>query len=206
MTDRPAIARPELGDPLPLAASPQTLALLARRRSSSSQTLAAPGPDAAQLERLLTLGARVPDHGKLAPWRFLIIEAARKPVLIERLKSIAAARPDAERASAKLGKLAAAPLTITVISRANPEAEIPLWEQELSAGAVCMNLLTAAAAMGFGANWITDWYAYDAQARPIFGLEPNERIAGFVHVGTPPEAPLERARPDVASLTSDWTG
>ena len=120
-----------------------------------------------------------------------------------KLEAIAARRPDAAKASAKLGKIVAPPLTIAVVSRATP-GEIPEWEQRLSAGAVCMNLITAAAAMGIGANWITDWYAYDAEANRLLGLGEGERVAGFVHFGTPAEPPLERVRPDVGALTSRW--
>lgn len=200
------IRRPDFGEPLPIHASPDTLRLLAERRSSPAQTLAEPGPNAEQLQDLLTLAARVPDHGKLTPWRFVLIDKADKPALIERLSTLASRRDDAEAAVGKLAKLAAAPVTVLVVSRTHPEAKIPLWEQELSAGAVCMTLLIAAAAMGFGANWITDWYAFDAGAGPILGLGEGERVAGFVHLGTSPEAPLERARPDVATLTSRWPG
>lgn len=200
------LASPSLGEPLPIVAEPSTVRLLARRRSSPAQTLAAPGPSPEELQSLLRLGARVPDHGKLAPWRFVVIAAPAKASLVQHFEVIAAARSDAEKALAKLSKLRAAPVTICVISRADPAAAIPVWEQELSAGAVCMSLLVAAAALGYGANWITDWYAYDPKAGQILGLSEQERVAGFVHVGTPAEPPLERARPDVSSLVSYWAG
>ncbi|MEW6597133.1 MAG: nitroreductase [Pseudomonadota bacterium] len=196
---------PEFGQALPPAASPDALALLARRRSSSAQTLHAPGPSEAELDQLLTLAARVPDHGKLAPWRFLILAGAAKAKLVEKLKHLAAEQADPVKAKATLAKLAAPPLTIAVISRP-VEAPIPLWEQELSAGAVCMTLLIAAEAMGFGANWITDWYAYDARALALIGVGGGEKLAGFIHLGTPAEPPLERARPDLASLVSRYEG
>jgi nitroreductase len=190
-----------------IEASPETLALLAQRRSSSAQTLAAPGPSAQEVELLLRLGARVPDHGKLAPWRFVLFEPAAKAAYVARLEAIAAADPaKGGQKTAKLGKLRAAPVTITVISRPDPSADIPEWEQILSAGAVCMNLLIAAQAMGYGANWITDWYAYDVEARAVLGLEPGEQVAGFIHIGTPPEPPLERVRPDLAAITRYWRG
>jgi nitroreductase len=195
---------PALGDPLPLEASPETLAYLARRRSASALTLAAPGPDAAQIQALLALATRVPDHGKLAPWRFVVLQGPAKADFIRGLEAIAAARTDAAKATAKLGKIIAPPVTIAVISRHTP-GEIPEWEQRLSAGAVCMLLITAAGAMGIGANWITDWYAYDADAGRLLGLGEGERVAGFVHLGTPAEPPLERVRPDVAALTSAWS-
>ena len=165
----------------------------------------APGPDDAQLRAILEAAIRVPDHGKLNPWRFLIIAAGDKPELVERLRPLAADQPDPDKARAVLAKLANPPLTVTVVSRTVPSLKVPAWEQELSAGAVCMNLLHAADLMGFSANWITDWYAFDPRALAILGLAADETIAGFVHVGTAPEPPLERVRPDVQALTSRWT-
>jgi nitroreductase len=196
---------PELGEALPVRASAETLALLAARRSSPAQILGAPGPTPEQVELLLRLGARVPDHGKLAPWRFVLFTPEAKAGYAQRLKTLADGRGDAQGA-AKLAKLTAAPFTLAVISRPDPNAEIPEWEQVLSSGAVCMSLLIAAEALGFGANWITDWYAYDAEALAILGVAPGERVAGFVHVGTPPEPPLERARPEVCKITGWWKG
>ena len=201
MTLRP----PELGEALPVRASPETVELLARRRSAPAQALAAPGPSPEEVELLLRLGARVPDHGKLSPWRFVVFEPEAKAVYAARLKALAEAQGDGAQRVAKLAKLAAAPLTVVVLSRPDPEADIPEWEQVLSSGAVCMSLLVAAEAMGYGANWITDWYAYDSEALDILGAGRGERVAGFVHVGTPTEPPLERARPDVAKLTRWWT-
>ncbi|HEY5071261.1 MAG TPA: nitroreductase [Caulobacteraceae bacterium] len=195
--------RPEFGEPLPVQASPQTLAFLARRRSAAALTLGEPGPSAEELSRLLALAVRVPDHGKLAPWRFVVLKGGAKAAFVRGLEKVATARADAQKALAKLAKIKAPPLTIAVLSRC-VEADIPEWEQQLSAGAVCMLLLIAAQAMGYGANWITDWYAYDDDAGRLLGLGEGERIAGFVHVGTPAEAPLERVRPDLERLVSDW--
>lgn len=193
---------PELGDSLPISADPRLLETLARRRSTPAQALGAPGPSPAQVRDLIALGARAPDHGKLAPWRFVIIEPGPKAVLVGQLAALAAGQPNPEQAAAKLAKLAAAPVTVLVISRARPDPKAPEWEQVLSAGAVCTIMLLAAQGMGFGANWITDWYAYDAGAAALLGLAEGEKVAGFIHVGTSREAPLERARPDVASLIS----
>ena len=201
-----APAAPEFGDALAPQASPETIALLARRRSASAQGLGAPGPSNDELKLLLRLAARVPDHGKLAPWRFIVLQQPAKADLVRRFEAVAATREDAAKSVAKLAKLSAAPLSIAVVSRVSPGADIPIWEQELSSGAVCTMLLTAAAALGYGANWITDWYAYDTECCAILGLEADERIAGIVHVGTPAEAPLERARPDVEALTRYWAG
>eukprot|EP01035_Chromulina_nebulosa_P038876 gene38876-biopygen25886 len=128
-----------------------------------------------------------------------------KATLASRLEAVAEHRPDAPRLLAKLGKLKTPPLGVAVVARIVP-GDIPAWEQQLSAGAVCTTLLYAATAMGYGANWITDWYAYDADARAALGLEKDEQVAGFVFIGTVTEAPQERVRPDVAALTSVWSG
>jgi len=201
LTFDPVPPPPEFGEPCPPEASSATLALLARRRSSSAQTLRAPGPTAAELDDLIRLAARVPDHGKLNPWRFVVIEGRPKARLVERLAGLAASQDNPTKAKAALAKLSAPPTTVMVVFC--PKAPVkPLWEQELSAGAVCMNLLIAAEAMGLGANWITDWYAYEAQARPWLGLKDGEQVAGFIHLGQPDEPPLERVRPDLALLTS----
>lgn len=199
----PLPAAPEPGEPLPVAAAPAVLDFLARRRSASALTLVAPGPSGRELEQLLSLAARVPDHGKLAPWRFVILEGEAKAAFAARLEALAADRPDGGKLAAKLGKLNIPPLCVAVVSRVTA-GDIPDWEQLLSAGAVCTTLTYAATAMGYGANWITDWYAYDAGALAILGLEPGERVAGYVMLGTTGEAPLERARPDAAALTRRW--
>ena len=199
-------AAPEFGQAAPIEASPQTLAFLARRRSASALTLTAPGPGDDEIATLLRLATRVPDHGKLFPWRFVILRGAGKARFVSGLEAIAAARPDGERLTAKLGKIKAPPLTVAVISRAPTPGDIPEWEQRLSAAAVCMTLIIAAQAMGYGANWITDWYAYDAEAGRLLGLGEGERVAGFVHIGASAETPLERVRPDVDTLVSEWKG
>jgi nitroreductase len=194
---------PQLGDPLDLTPAPEVLRFLARRRSTSAVTLTEPAPSAADLETLLRLAARVPDHGKLAPWRFVILAGDDKARFAARLEALAQARGDTQ-AVAKLGKLKIPPLAVAVISAPKAGA-IPAWEQELSAGAVCATLLYAALAMGYGGNWITDWYAYDADAQAILGLTAGERVAGFVLLGTPREPPLERERPAPAALVSRWS-
>ncbi len=197
-------AAPEFGQPLPQAPSQAVIDFLANRRSSSAVTLAAPGPDKEQLADMLRLAARTPDHGKLAPWRFVILRDAAKVSFAEGLEAIARDRPDAGKLAAKLVKLKAPPLAVAVIFSPRP-GDIPIWEQTLSAGAVCILLLQAASAMGFGGNWITDWYAYDPQARSLLGLGPDEQLAGYVLLGTATEPPSERIRPDVEALTLIWT-
>jgi nitroreductase len=195
---------PPFGAPLPQGRSDETLAFLACRRSTSAVTLGEPAPTGEQLDDLLRLAARVPDHGKLSPWRFLVIDTAAKAALVARLEALARGRGD-DKAIAKLAKLRIPPLAVFVIS--SPRAgEIPEWEQLLSAGAVCATLLYAALASGFGANWITDWYSYDPDATAILGLEERERVAGCILIGTPREPPLERERPVVGSLVSRWEG
>lgn len=196
---------PQFGDPLPIEASPAVLGFLARRRSASALTLRAPGPTDDELATLLSLAARAPDHGKLAPWRFVILQGEAKAAFIAGLEAIAADRPDAGKAMAKLGKIKVPPLTVAVISRYS-EGEIPEWEQRLSSGAVCTILIIAAQAMGYGANWITDWYAYDTAAQTLLGLGEGEKVAAFIHIGTPAEDPQERVRPDMAAVVSDWGG
>jgi nitroreductase len=198
---QPVPAAPEFGAPCAIRDCESTLALLAERRSSSAQTLRAPGPDAAQLADLLRLGARVPDHGKMAPWRFVIMQGEAKAALVERLRALAPSQPNPGKAEAALLKLSEPPVSVMVVS-APREGGKPVWEQELSSGAVCMTLLIAAEAMGFGANWITDWYSYDPAGGEILGLRKGERVAGFIHFGTASEPPLERQRPDLSALVT----
>jgi nitroreductase len=195
-------AAPIFGTPVEQPPHPDVLDFLSMRRSSSAVTLAEPGPSADELANLIRLAARVPDHGKLSPWRFIILDGEGKAALAARLEGLALAR-GAATAAAKLAKLKIPPVGVAVISRTVVH-DIPEWEQVLSAGAACTTLLYAAQAIGYGANWITDWYAYDLEARAILGLSPEERVAGFILMGTPKESPLERERPDPMALTSIW--
>ena len=202
MVSRPLPDAPAFGAPLPTKTSHEVLDFLALRRSASAVTLAEPAPSAAEIDQLLRLAARAPDHGKLAPWRFILLEGAAKAAFARRLEDLAQSRGDA-RAAAKLAKLKIPPLGIAVVS--SPRVgEIPEWEQRLSAGAVCTNLLYAAQALGYGANWITDWYAYDTDAQKILGLGEGEQVAGFIFIGTAKEPPQERERPTVSNLVSTW--
>jgi len=196
------LTTPKFGEPLPITASPETLAFLAARRSASAMSLRTPGPSADELQIMLSIAARVPDHGKLAPWRFVVLEGQHKDSFVAGLEAIVAQGAD-NSLIAKLGKLRIPPLAIAVISRHIP-GKIPEWEQRLSAGAVCTLLITAAQAMGYGANWITDWYAYDADARALLGTTGEEQIAGFIYVGTPVDTPLERLRPDMEAIVETW--
>ncbi len=202
VANAPLPAAPEFGAPVLQHPKREVLDFLAHRRSTSAVMLTAPGPSEAEIEKLIRLAARVPDHGKLAPWRFIVLPTAEKAAFAARLEALALSRGDAKSA-AKLAKLKIPPVGVAVVSRTRTH-EIPDWEQVLSAGAVCTTLLYAAQAMGYAANWITDWYAYDAEAKAILGLEPGENVAGFIFLGAGSEPPLERERPDPAALTSIW--
>lgn len=172
---------------------------LAHRRSAPAQSLAAPGPSRAQIARILELGARTPDHGKLFPWRFVVLSPESRAALAKALTPLAQAQLQPDKARAVLGKLIAAPATILVVSAPVPSQKVPVWEQQLSAGAVCMNLEHAAGALGFSTSWITDWYSYDPDALSLLGLTEGEQVAGFIHIGTLAEPPLERPRPDLST-------
>jgi nitroreductase len=159
---------------------------------------------------MLTIATRVPDHGKLAPWRFILFDAKSRQAAIAGLIRIAEKHPDEKERRYRAEKAKGfgdAPLVVGIVSRADPDhPKIPLWEQQLSAGAVCLNLLHAARAHGFSAQWLTGWYAYDSDAMRWLGLKEDERIAGFVYIGTPKIPPTERDRPDVGALVSEWRG
>lgn len=195
---------PEFGETLPIEASPEVAAFLAKRRSASAMTLAAPGPDDAQLADILRLAVRVPDHGKLAPWRFVILKGAAKDAFAEQVTALAGSQENPTKANAALRKLTRPPVAVAVVSRFIA-GEIPEWEQRQSASAVCHQMLLAAAALGWGANWITDWYSYDSRATALLGLAEDEKLAGFLYLGTATEQPQERQRPDVAAITSVWS-
>ncbi|MFN5082358.1 MAG: nitroreductase family protein, partial [Brevundimonas sp.] len=145
------------------------------------------------------LGARTPDHGKLFPWRFVVLGRESRAGISAQLEPLAERQPDPRKARAVLAKLTAPPVTVLVLSSPTPGHKVPVWEQELSAGAVCMNLEHAANACGHAASWITDWYSYDPDAAALFGVGAGERIAGFIHMGTAAEPLLERPRPDLSA-------
>lgn len=178
---------------------------LRARRSTPAAQLAAPGPDVETLDDMLRIAARVPDHGKLAPWRFVVIDAEAGARLGETIEAaFVADSPDtsAEQRALEQGRLTRAPVTVAVVSRAGPHPKIPEWEQALSSGAVCQNLLLAAEAHGFGANWITEWIAYDRRILDALGLAPHEKIAGYVHIGTAQNRLPDRPRPDLADIVT----
>ncbi|HEX7800886.1 MAG TPA: nitroreductase [Asticcacaulis sp.] len=193
----------EFGKPLPQKASADVLEALFNRRSAPAPTLAAPGPSPEEMDLLIRIGLRVPDHGKIGPWRVVRFTPQAKAKVVEKLKALAESRGDRKDAGALI-KMSTPPQMLMVVSAPLQPHKIPLWEQQLSAAAVCQNLLIAAGAMGYGANWITDWYAYDAEARAILGVKEDENVAGFVYLGTPTEPPLERERPDYDARISWW--
>ena len=181
------------------------LDLLARRRSVAPILLHGPGPTPGQLQQLLTLAARVPDHGKLAPWRFIVFEGdagRRAGGIIASLFAQDNPGAPAERIAIEARRLALAPLVIAVVSRAAPHVKIPEWEQVLSAGAVAMNLKIAAGAMGFASAWLTEWYGYDRRVLAQLGVGTHEKLAGFVHIGRADTIPEDRVRPVLADLVT----
>jgi nitroreductase len=186
-----------------------SLDFLNDRRSTPARQLGEPGPDATQLDQLLTAAIRVPDHGKLTPWRLLLIRGEARARLGERLAEIHQ-RKEPGIADSALTKdrerYTFAPVIVAVIAHIDAQhAKIPQQEQLLSAGCVAYNLLLGAQALGFGAQWLTGWAAYDADAGALLGLSAQERIVSFVHIGTARETAPERLRPDLAGIVSEWS-
>ena len=180
---------------------PTALDLLLSRRSCPARAMTGPGPSKEQLSDILRAGARVPDHGKLAPWRFILFEGEGRERLADILVNVLAADGmNPVQIDEWRGRVTAAPVIIGVVSGAQESIKIPVWEQELSAGAVCQNLLIAAHALGFVGNWLTEWYAYHPAVRQKIGLKSGERMAGFVYIGTPKEEVVERPRPDLSKI------
>jgi nitroreductase len=188
---------------------PDALQLLKTRRSVKPMELTGPGPTRPEIDTLLAIASRVPDHGKLTPWRFIVFEGdARVAAGAAIAATFAADRADAtpEQLEFERNRLARAPLVIAVVSRAGPHVKIPEWEQQLSAGASAMSLVIAAHAMGYAASWITEWYAYDRRVLDKLGVGADERVAGFVHIGRPAKPPEERERPNLDSVVTRYAG
>lgn len=212
-------------DALPLADSADTvvanslLSLLERRRSVDPDFLGDPGPSPEQTARLLKIAARVPDHGALEPWRFIVLQgpareaasarmaAAYQQALATDMADMLRDNPEkAARTQAKMpGIFTRAPLVVVVVSRADAAAKYPEFEQLLSVGAACQNLIVAATAMGFGADWLTGWCANDPRAREILGVRPGEQVAGIIHIGTTKRASPERRRPEMGAIATYWS-
>jgi len=187
--------------------APGTLDLLLSRRSGSAKAMREPGPTAPQLEQILSAAARTPDHGKLFPWRFIVFEGDARRRMGELLvECLLSSEPQAlpERIEMERGRFLRAPVVIGVVSRVREAIPIPEWEQILSAGAACQNLVLAAHALGFVANWITEWPAYHPEVKERLGLKPGERIAGFIYVGTSAVELEERPRPALGKIVTKF--
>jgi nitroreductase len=182
---------------------------LLTRRSVTMPFLAEPGPDAGELTQMLTIATRVPDHGKLAPWRLITYAGPARQRAGDMLASLVAAREpevDETRLDKERNQFLPAPLTVGVLSTAQPHPKIPEFEQILSAGNVAFNLVHAANAFGFGAHWVTRWFAYDDEAAQMLGAREGERFVGFVHIGTPKTRLEERDRPKLEDVVTAWEG
>ena len=184
---------------------PDALELLKTRRSVKPMELVGPAPAPSEIESLLKIASRVPDHGKLAPWRFIVFEGNARAIAGDTIAATYQAdHPEAtsDQIEFERKRLARAPLVIAVVSRAGPHVKIPEWEQQLSAGASAMSLVFAAHAMGYAASWITEWYAYDRRVLDALGIAPHERVAGFVHIGRPAKPPEDRERPKLNAIVT----
>jgi len=181
---------------------------LAVRRSTPAFQMCEPGPSQAEVEEMLRLASRVPDHGKLAPWRFIVYQGSERAKIGEALLQMALeTKPDLsdEMRAVERARFTRAPVVIAVVSTAAPHFKIPEWEQVLSAGALCLNLSMAANALGYVANWLSEWFTYDERAHPLLGVRPGEKIAGFIHIGSTTFPNTERPRPEL-SETVTWVG
>ncbi len=181
---------------------------LSTRRSIPAPQMKEPGPSKAEIESILTLASRVPDHGKLAPWRFIVYRGGDRASIGERLAEIAASRTPGlspEMRDIERARLTRAPVVIAVVSTAAEHVKIPVWEQQLSAGAVCLNLFMAANAHGFAANWLSEWFAYDDDAKHVLGVQPEEKVAGFLYIGSTDFPQTDRPRPDLSQIVT-WVG
>lgn len=178
------------------------------RRSTPALQLTEPSPDKREIEEILRLTVRVPDHGKIAPWRFIVYRGEERKRLGEAaLKRALEKTPDlgADYQEVERSRFTRAPLVIAVVSTAAPHVKIPEWEQIMSAGAVCLNMLFAANANGFAANWLTEWVSYDEAFFPELGVKAGEKIAGFIYIGSTTFPPVERPRPELADVVT-WVG
>ena len=187
-----------------------TVELLLKRRSAKPAFLAEPGPTREQLDTILTAAGRVPDHKKLEPWRFIVFEGEARAgfgrILLKACLAEEKQAPSAARLEMERTRLLRAPTVVAVISRVTPNPAAPEWEQILSCGAACFSLCLAANALGFGTSWITEWYSYSPAVRDGLKLAANERIAGFIYIGTATEQQPDRDRPQLANIVTRWNG
>lgn len=183
--------------------APDAIDLLLTRRSGSAKAMKAPGPSKKQIDQILQAGARAPDHGKLFPWRFIVFEGKGRDRAGDILAEVMQAEGErAKQIEEERGRFLRAPVVIGVISSARELHKIPVWEQELSAGAVCQNILIAATALGFVGNWLTEWYAFHPVVKQRMGLKSGERVAGFIYIGSAADALEERPRPEMDKITT----
>lgn len=201
MTDTPI--------PFPLPTHrPEVIDFLSNRRSNLAKVMEGPGPDAETRDKILEIGARVPDHRKLTPWRFVIFEGQARAEFGQYIASAFMAqnpKAPADRAIFEGGRLTRAPLVVAVMSSpAECPRGTPKWEQELSSAAVCFNLCLAAQAHGFGAQWLTEWYAYDASVNAALGTKDGEQVAGYIYIGTPTLPAMPRVRPSAENVIEFW--
>ena len=184
---------------------PDAIELLKTRRSIKPREMTGPGPSPAELDTILTIGARVPDHGKLAPWRFIIFEGDARTRAGEVIAKVFAQKnPGAPAADVEIERkrLTDAPLVIGIVSFTRPHPKVPAFEQELSAGASVMNIVTAATALGYGACWLTGWFSFDRDVLDGLGLKADEKLAGLVHIGTPTKPSEDRPRPVLSEIVT----
>jgi nitroreductase len=188
----------------------EVLELLGRRRSAKIALLKAPGPSASELDTILTLAARVPDHKRLVPWRFIVFEGDARArfgnVLAETLKKEATEEPSSVRLETEQQRFQRAPVVIAAISRVKQTTGVPEIEQLLSCGAATFNLCLAANAMGYGTCWVTEWCAFSPGIKAALGLTADERVAGFIYIGTQSEKQADRDRPVMGDIVSRWQG
>ena len=188
---------------------PAIVDFLSNRISPPIPELKEPAPGDAEIEQMIRIATRVPDHGRLEPWRFILYRGDARQRVGRQLAALAETRegplPEGRRQQ-ELARFSRAPLVIGVVSSPKDHPKIPQWEMFLSGGAAAMNLVHAANAFGYGANWITNWYSDTEEGRRILGLAPHERVIGFVHIGTYSGTAADRPRPDVAKLISDYVG
>ncbi len=184
------------------------LSLLLQRHSAPSRQLGEPAPEGAALQALLEAAIRVPDHGKLEPFRLILLQGAAKLAFGEQLATLSLQLhpdlPESKREKERT-RYTFAPLVVAVVARIDADSKVPVIEQQLSAGCVAYNLLLGSEALGFGAQWLTGWAAYDREATAILGLADNEQVIGFVHIGTPQIEVPDRERPALADVVSTWT-
>jgi nitroreductase len=200
---------PQLGDDMPPPRRrEEVLGFLAERRSSTAAQLGEPGPSPEEVDALLRLASRVPDHRRVHPFRFVVFEGdarARFGTVLRQAFEKAEPGASEEAAALEAERFTRAPVVVAVVASPDPAHKTPLWEQQMTAAAAAQNLLLAAGAAGYGAQWLTEWYAYDAHVADGTGLKADEKFVGFVYIGTATEAPKERARMEPAALTSRWS-